>query len=722
LPTLPIARFVSPARTLFLASAFAVVAACGGGGAKAPDGGGSPTGPGTPTAPTATLAISLVDPATGITKNAISSGSPGLVKALVKDASGNVVSGAVVTFTTDAALATFSPSSGTALTDSNGQASVTIVVTDVNAAGAANITAKTDVGTESPEGTTAFAIGATSVTLSNVVIGQTPLSAFGTTSVVVTVLSNGVPVTTPLTVNFTSGCVASGKADLTPSVRTGGDGKATASYHDKGCGTVDTISVNLSGIASTATASIDVRPPNTGSIQFKSAIPTQITLKGTGGAGLQETAEVRFKVLDEGGFPVGGKTVTFALSTGVGGVSLTSTSAVSDATTGEVSTNVVSGSISTPVRVLATTTNSAQAILATQSDQLTITTGVPTQTAFSLAVSTLNIEGWDFDGENTTLTARLADHFGNPPPAGTVVNFVTEGAKIGASCTTSAAIATTEAGVCSSLFTSQNLRPTNGRVSILGYAVGEEGFTDLNGDGFVDSRAELVDSNGDETVGFGEAFVNYNENYTDDLNPSIRSAIRNTTGPVEPFIDFNASGTFSDALAAETGLYKGILCKSFCDPSKTLNIRQNAVVVLSGSDPYISGQIAGLPIPGIINVTAGAVTVAFRISDLHGNALPAGTIITFTGTNTDVPFQGGSFPVGNTAACMSDSDKYVTPVTGGVIAPGLCPLSARNLDPFSYSATFKAPDTPKGSQGFVKLTVTTPNGTTLSVSFETLVL
>ena len=699
--------------------------ACGGGGAKGPPGstGGGSTGGGTTTTPKASISIALVDPVTGAAKSAISSNSPGLVKSVVKDPSGNPVSGAVVIFATDATLATFSPPSGTALTDSNGQAAVTIVVANVNAAGAASITANAQVGTESPKGTTAFAIGATSVTLSNLTIGQNPLSAFGTTGIEVTVLSNGVPVTTPLTVNFASGCAAAGKADLTSSVTTGNNGKATASYHDKGCGTVDTITANLSGIATTATAPLDVKPPNTGSIQFKSAVPNQITLKGTGGAGLQETSEVRFKVLDEGGFAVGGKTVTFTLSTRVGGVALTSLAAISDATTGEVATNVVSGSISTPVRVLATTTNSVGATLSTQSDQLTITTGVPTQTAFSLSVTTFNIEGWDFDGENTTLAARLADHFGNPPPAGTVVNFVSEGAKVGASCTTSAAASTAEAGVCSSLFTSQNLRPSNGRVSVLAYAVGEEGFTDKNGDGFVDSRAEMVDSNGNETVGFGEAFVNYDESYVDGNSPLIRSATRTDANPLEPFIDFDVSGSFSDSLAANTGLYKGILCKTFCDPSKTLNIRQSNVVVLSGSDPYISGQLSGgAAIPATIDLRFGPVTILFRISDLHGNALPAGTTISFSGTNTDVPFQGGSFPVGNTAACIADIDKRTTIVTNAIVAANLCPASAHNTGPFDYSATLKAPEAPKDGAGIFKITVTTPKGRSISIPFATRVL
>lgn len=705
-----------PILKLMLALIFSAnLVACGGGGNETPPssgGGGGGGGGGVTTTPTASLAVSLVDPASGAPKSAISSGSPGVVKALVKDKNGNPVSGAVVTFSTDKTLANFSPTSGTALTDSNGQASVTIVVVDVNAAGAATISAKAQVGTEAATGSTGFAIGATAVSLSNITIGQNPLSAKGTTSISVTVLSNGAPVTTPLTVNFTSACAAVGKAVLTPSVTTNANGVATASYRDINCAATDAISVNLSGIASTTTASLTVTASNTGSIQFVKAEPTQITLKGTGGAGHSESAQIFFKVLDEGSSVVGGKTVSFVLSTTVGGITLSSLSAVSDPTTGLVSTNVFAGTVSTPIRVLATTTNAIGEILATQSDQLTITTGVPTQTSFSVAPLHPNIEGWEYDGESTTVTARLADHFGNPPPAGTTVNFIAEGGKISASCFTGEAISTIESGACSTLFTSQNFRPANGRITALGYAVGEEGFTDLDGDGFVNSRTELVDSDGQETVGFGEAYVDFNED-----------RVRDAT---EPFVDFDTNGNYLAPLLPGTGLYKGILCKAsspLCDPSKTLHIRRDFVMILSGSHAVISGQlVGGAPIPPIIDLTGDPVTLQFRISELHGNAMPAGTTITFEVNNTVVLAKTGEYPVGNTTACMNQGDKLTNLYTADIVAPSLCPPSAHNTSPFDYSVTIKRPAPPQGPDGSVTLTVTTPRGVATSIPFRTKVL
>ena len=125
MPTLPVSRYFSMTKLLIVVSLLAGLVACGGGGAKSPGGTiGGGGGGGTTAEPT--LSISLVDPVSGAAKTAISSSSPGLVKVVAKKADGSAASNAVVTFTTNAKLAKLSPSSGTALTDSNGIASVSI--------------------------------------------------------------------------------------------------------------------------------------------------------------------------------------------------------------------------------------------------------------------------------------------------------------------------------------------------------------------------------------------------------------------------------------------------------------------------------------------------------------------------------------------------------------------------------------------------------------------
>ena len=723
---LPDARFVSLFKTLLTASLLASIAACGGGGAKSPDGtsGGGGTGGGKTAEPT--LSISLLDPVSGAAKTAISSSSPGVVKVVAKKADGSAASNAVITFTTNDTLAKLSPTSGTALTDSNGVASVSISAADVTSAGAATVDATAEIETKSLTSKTAFALGASNVTISSLTIDTNPLSAYGTTAVRVTVLSDGAPVSTPLTVNLSSGCAASDKAQLDTGVTTV-SGVATASYRDKGCGSRDTITASVAGISGTASGTVTVNAPNTGSIQFISATPTQISLQGTGG---QTSANVKFRVVDEGNSPVSGKSVSFSLSTGIGGVTLSSTSAISDSA-GDVTAVVQSGTQTTPVRVLATTANSSGTLISTQSAQLTITTGLPTQTAFSVSATKLNIEGWDFDGENSTINARLADHFSNAPPEGTVVNFDSEGAKVQPTCSTASAGPTAEAGVCSVLFTSQALRPTNGRVSVLAFAVGEEGFTDLNGDGLVDQTSELVDANGKSTVGFGEAFVNFDESVVNPIPPTMPGDppldLTETRSSNEPFKDFDSNGIYLAPIAPASAKYKGILCKAssgLCDSSKTLHIRQTMVIVLSGSDPYITSDISP---SSAIDLASGPVTVKFRISDLHGNALPVGTTVAFTGTNTEFVFSSGNLTIGNTTACMDGGGSVAVPggdqlpfvVSNLIASPGLCPSSARDKSVFDYSTQIKRPPSSTGPTGQLKLTVTTPKGKTVTYKYDT---
>ena len=297
------------------------------------------------------------------------------------------------------------------------------------------------------------------------------------------------------------------------------NGVATGSYRDNGCAGTDAITATAVGVTSAAT-NLTITPPTVGSIQFVSATPSSISLKGTGGI---STSQVVFKVLDSGGNPLSGHDVTFGLSTAVGGITLTPATgtATSDAS-GQVVTNVNSGTVSTPVRVTASTPGAtAGSTLSTQSSGLTITTGIPAQDSFSLSATKLNPEFRDIDGNTTVLTARLADHFRNPVPDGTVVNFTTEGGSIIASCQTTA-------GACSSTMTSQAPRPVDGRATVLAYAVGEESFIDLNGNGVADLVPnEMIDLNGASTD-MPEAFRDDNENGVRDAN--------------ETFIDYNGDG------------------------------------------------------------------------------------------------------------------------------------------------------------------------------------
>lgn len=653
------------------------------------------------------ITVDLLDPSTGARRNSISSGNPARVSATLRQTTGAPATGVVVTFTTDESTGTFTPSSGTALTDSNGVASVLLNAPNLTSSGAGIVTATGQVTTGSTtnavSGTVSYSLGATNVTLSPLTIGTPRLSAYGTTSVSVIVSAGGAATTTPFTVNFTSPCASSGRATLTASAQTV-DGVATASYRDNACAGSDTITASITGLTATSTGTINVSPPSVGSIQFVSATPTSISLRGTGGQGRQETSQVSFKVVDVAGNPLGGRTVNFSLNTTVGGITLSSTSASSDPTSGLAITNVQAGTISTPVRVTATTVSGSDT-LSTQSDSLTITTGIPAQDGFSLSITAPNFEGWDYDGTTTQLTVRMADHFRNPVPDGTTINFTAEGGSVVGSCTS-------RDGACSVTMTSQAFRPSNGRVSILAYAVGEEAFVDLNGNGWFDisPTSELRDPDGGN-ADLPEAFVDFNENGVRDAN--------------EPFIDFNSNNTYD----GPDGRFNGVLCDETtggrsapgsCSTQKSINVRANAVVTFSGSRPNYGfndnatlSTISFAPCTTSAAFTQGQVTRDVLITDVNGNPLPSGTTITFSTSNgkiVNAPTSGVLvYTVPNSTACAN-------PGSGG------CPASANNLLVADGVGRFRVTVSSDATQSGTAPTFTCSNSTVsgvLSIAVKT---
>lgn len=684
-----------------------------------------------------TIALTLTDTTTPFAaRTSIASSSPALVTATVKNANGAAVANAIVTFSTSDARDTFAGGANTALTDINGVATVTL--TTSNTAGGANtLTANSTVSGTAVTNSLNYAVGSSTITLGTLTLPAGTLSAYGTASVSVNVLNNGLPYTTPMTVSFTSACASTGKATLTASVTTV-NGIATASYLDNGCNNAfpgDTITATLmNGV--TATGNLAVNSPAIGSIQFVSVetnpvtSPTMITLKGTGGVGRSETARVTFRVVDNAGNPFSAL-VNFSLNTSLGGLSLSSASATSDPVTGNAVTNVLAGTMSTAVRVTATT-----GTLSTQSDQLLVSTGIPAQDSFSLSASTHNIEGWVHDGETTTLTARLADHFHNPVPDGTSVYFTGEGGSVIPSCTT-------VGGVCSVTLTSQALRPNSatngyGRLTVLARATGEEAFIDLNSNGTVDSGtgpgSEMIDANNVSTD-MGEAYVDYNEDGIYDA-------------ATEPYIDFNGSGGYDGtALGGAVGgtttgdaTYNGMLCTAgagICNTTqKSIDVRASQVIVFSDSWGASTAKLAaivpasapitapalpnggvlnaGIPTTGIVlsscTTVPGAIqntpsTVTVTVVDTNGNAMPVGTTVAFSTSNGSTPTPA-SWTVPDTIGCrtgfagcpasaasLTFGDISVSLVSDAVYAVGP-PATCTNTSGGIFTVTVT---TPKGS-------------------------
>lgn len=362
-------------------------------------------------------------------------------------------------------------------------------------------------------------------------VSNSNLSAGGTSSLTVSLMkSDGTLFTGSADIVFDSACIAGGQAQIrfngvaVPSVTTT-TGLATVTYAATGCSGSDAITATstVNSQSLSASGALTVAAATAGSIEFVSATPPNNALKGTGDSSRPESSVVAFRVRDASNAPVQGAIVQFALNTVVGGINMTNASATSD-NQGVVSTVVNAGTVATSVRVTATV---PAANISTQSSQLTVTTGIPTAASSSLAVGCYNIEGWDFDGVTTTVTARLGDRFQNPVPDGTAVTFTSEGGNILSQCTTITTPA--EGGVCTVNYRSSNPRPSDGRVTLLAKAIGEESFVDANGNGSFDN---------------GESFTDLPEPFRDD-NEDAPVAVPPDDGydPGEDFFDFNNNQT-----------------------------------------------------------------------------------------------------------------------------------------------------------------------------------
>lgn len=598
-------------RFLKLMPLMLLLGACGGSGGKPPptgnDGG---TGGGTATA--SSLSISTSAPTMPGDGSA-----PATITAFARDANNSLIANVPVTFSASSGGVAGSP----AVTGANGEATATlspagdatprtITVTATSGSLTATVNVQVVAG-----GTTSVQMGSgTGAQFQSgiIAVSSATLSAGGSTSLqVVLQQSDGTLYTQPATVSFSSPCAAQGLATITSPVETS-TGIASSTYAATGCSGQDAITATatVGGAPLSAAGTVTVAQASIGSIVFESATPTNIALRGTGEAGRPETSTVVFRVLDQTSGPRAGATVTFALNTTVGGLSLSPVSAQSDST-GRVQTVVQGGTVATTVRVTATVTSVTPAI-STQSNQLTVTTGIPDQDSFSMAVECPNVEAWNLDGTSVPVTVRLSDRFNNPVPDGTAITFTTEGGRIQSQCTTGTL--SDESGVCSVNWTSSNPRPADGRSSLLATAIGEESFSDANGNGSFD--------NGETFEDLGERFRNDNESPTYDVG--------------EVIYDFNNNSTRDPA----DGIFNGVLCLDTagrCDPARvTTGIGASNVIVMSDNTPAgvvpQNGSTVGPIAQGATN------SFSFLFADVNGNPLPAETTIaaSITGTGLTV--------------------------------------------------------------------------------------
>lgn len=424
-----------------------------------------------------------------------------------------------------------------------------------------------------------------------------------------------------VTVNFTSNCVQQGKSEISSSVNTT-TGIAVATYTANTCEGPDVITASLSD-GTSATGNITIADQVLGALEFVSASPKTIALKGSGSSSNPEVTTVSFSLKDATGEPMAGETISYALSTSVGGITLANSSSVTDLD-GNTSVQLNAGGVNISVAVVATVeiTDDAGAVISTTtttSDPIAILGGVPDQDSFSLSVETFNPRGYNIDGTVSRMTIRAADRFNNQARDGTQISFITDGGSIVGSCELSG-------GSCSVNWVSQDPKPADGLVRILARTTGEESFTDLNSDG----KFDLGEPIGEE---LDEAFLD-----------SDRDGVRDAG---EFFSDFNNNQTFDlKAAGIHAGKFQGANCSTAAEAAghcQTLvDVRDSATICMSTDAVNITASTT----PGgaesrDIDISGGTTNIYVAISDANG-LTPA------NGTSVSVSVEDGEIVTGNT--------------------------------------------------------------------------
>lgn len=491
-------------RALAAAACVVALAACGGGGgitAGATDktAGSAPNdtqgAPATPARPQ--MGVKVLS--TGQAEvSAISATGGYSAQATLLDAAGRPIVGRKVTFSVSAG-AVLVPDS--AVTDASGIAWVEIAPSSVSAVGAVTVSATANLEDGEVVGRRDLAITPASLSLGPIAFppGVEQLPAGTNTTLSVSVFVNDLPaVAVPVNVNFSASCGRLNGRNQPMTVTTNGNGVAVVDYaplavDNSFCTGNVALSASTAGVKQGATRNLHIVDPIADAIAFLSATPEQIYVAGSG---LPEQSLLRFRVLSRG-VPMRNTSVTFQVTPGNPGLALGAAQGLTDQQ-GEATVTVNSGLQPGPVKVRAALAGNP--LVFTETQNLTVASGPPSQQSMSLAVETFNLEGWTVDGSASRLTVYLADRLGNAVTDGTTVNFIAEAGQVGHSCKT---LTVNKISSCSVDYISSGDRPVGGRASVLAFTDGEKAYQDLNQSRVYDAGDILADQ--------GAAYLDINE-------------------------------------------------------------------------------------------------------------------------------------------------------------------------------------------------------------------
>ncbi|MEH6465097.1 MAG: Ig-like domain-containing protein [Shewanella psychromarinicola] len=635
------------------------------------------------------------------------------LNALLTDSNNQAIANQIVTF--NAGSATLAPA--TALTKSSGIATLNYTPSEAEL-GASLLTVTTEYQGSTLTSSSAFEVLASDdiATNGNVKMGSynangefveselaTTLVAttdgsynisaggtFGITATLVTESTDGTltRLQSPTSISFSSDCSTNDNASLDSPI-TSLSGSASSTFSDVSCSgnskRSDTITATatVNGTSLSASLPFALARQTLSNVSFVSADPSQIRIKGSGGTGSTESSLVTFLVSSANGQPAAQQAVNFSLDTIVGGLQFANGGETDSSITnseGLVSVRVQAGTIPTPVRVMASTTDAdTNQTITTQSEQLTVNTGLPQQLGFSLSRSTGNPEAGDNNGEEVTITAYASDSFANPAPDDTTINFTAEGGQIEPSCTI-------VNGTCSVTWTSTSPRVSDHRITILAYALGHETFFDTNGNNvFDDADGGVVNGclSGTTPVvcsGNGMDVETYHDGGFVDLPDAFRDDDESGTHQSgEPYFNIQASDTYQ----AADSKFNGPQCQgSLCDSNAmTTYIRKALVLTMSGSTATMTVSRDGSLITNNEEIANGDIAqFTVVLTDNAEQILPFGTTLTVASTEGDLQFSGYTVPNKTAAGGTSTSFSIENDGTAGTSLVTLTATTPKGIE------------------------------------------
>ena len=409
-----------------------------------------------------------------------------IAKVKVTDQSGKGISGALVTFTVTGGVVLGS-SNGAVLTNTSGEASISVKPENLNTNGAYQISAVADFdGAQASSQALNFSLQATNIILVDLKAASPQLESGGSTNITLKTQDAKTKVNqNNVNVEFTATC---GKFEPA-TVVSSNQGNVTTSY--KAIGTDGKLCTGTQKISAKGLnipeVEVDV---NIKALEANSLVYTsnQVNL-GIRKSGSASSGQIEF-TLYANGVPVADQDVLIEKVQAPEDLSFVSfgnqnNKTIKSDSNGKVIVNLYPGDKPGPVEIRATLVSDKN--VSAVSKNVSVSIGRVTQDGLSLSVSKNSLQNV-IDGDTATITARMVDRTRNPVPDGTVISFVSEGGKVEPNCST-------VQGVCSVTLTTQEPRPLDNRVTVLAYVEGDKSFTDLDGDNLYTKGVDRLLSN-----------------------------------------------------------------------------------------------------------------------------------------------------------------------------------------------------------------------------------